>query len=143
MSVEHALSCAQGGLVLIRHNNARDEWGALGRTALIPSAVAYEPLIHSGRTALETRPDRSSRESETTGATAEPERPPGAGETEARAPADEDVALEDKEVREQVPGMERGDVLIHGFWKRGTTSIFNVRITNLDAKTHRVQEPAK
>eukprot|EP00957_Ditylum_brightwellii_P178288 13578708-Ditylum_brightwellii.AAC.1 len=53
LSVEHALLCAHGGLVLIWHNNTCGEWGDLGQTGLIPSAVSYEPLIHSGGAAAE------------------------------------------------------------------------------------------
>eukprot|EP00957_Ditylum_brightwellii_P167759 12770917-Ditylum_brightwellii.AAC.1 len=51
LTVEHALLCAHGGLVLIRHNNACSKFGSLSKTGLIPSAVSYKPLIHSGRTA--------------------------------------------------------------------------------------------
>ena len=46
-SIEHALSCPKGGLVLARHNDAAKEWGALGAWALVPSAITYEPKINS------------------------------------------------------------------------------------------------
>ena len=35
----------------------------------------------------------------------------------------------------------RGDVAAHGFWRRGTTAIFDVRITDTDAPTYRGQDP--
>ena len=38
-SIEHALSCPKGGLVLARHDAAAKEWGALGDRALVPSAI--------------------------------------------------------------------------------------------------------
>ena len=46
-SIEHALSCPNGGLVLAHHDDATKEWGALGSGALVPSAITYEPKINS------------------------------------------------------------------------------------------------
>ena len=37
----------------------------------------------------------------------------------------------------------RGDVAAHGFWRRGTTAVFDVRITDTDAPTYCGQEPIK
>jgi hypothetical protein len=45
-----------------------------------------------------------------------------------------------------VPGTDpelRGDVAVHGFWRRGTTAIFDVRVTDTDAPTYRNQDPRK
>ena len=53
-SVEHALSCPKGGLVLARHDDAAKEWGALGSRALVPSSITYEHKINS-RTVQEDR----------------------------------------------------------------------------------------
>jgi hypothetical protein len=46
------------------------------------------------------------------------------------------------------PGAEpppelRGDVGVHGFWRRGATAIFDVRVTDTDAPYHRGQDPHK
>ena len=41
-SIEHALSCPEGGLFIARHDNAAKEWGDLGSRALVPSAITYE-----------------------------------------------------------------------------------------------------
>ena len=38
---------------------------------------------------------------------------------------------------------ERGDVAVHGFWKRGATAIFDIRVTDTDAPTYRDQDPRK
>ena len=46
-SIEHALSCPKGGLVLERHDDVAKEWGALGSRALVPSAITYERKINS------------------------------------------------------------------------------------------------
>ena len=37
----------------------------------------------------------------------------------------------------------RGDIGVHRFWKRGTATIFNVRITNTDAPTYRATDPTQ
>ena len=46
-SIEHTLSCPKGGIVLARHDDAAQEWGALGARSLVPSAITYEPKINS------------------------------------------------------------------------------------------------
>ena len=46
-SIEHALSCPKGGLVLGWHNDAAKEWGTLGYRSLVPSDITYEPKINS------------------------------------------------------------------------------------------------
>ena len=46
-SIEHALSCPKGGLVLARHDDDAKEWGALGARAFVPIAITYEPKINS------------------------------------------------------------------------------------------------
>ena len=45
--IEHALSFPKGGLVLVRHDDAAKEWGALGARDLIPSDIIYKPKISS------------------------------------------------------------------------------------------------
>ena len=46
-SIEHALSCPKGGLVIARHDDPAKEWGTLGAQALITSSIAYKPKINS------------------------------------------------------------------------------------------------
>ena len=36
---------------------------------------------------------------------------------------------------------KRGDVGVHGFWKRGTQAIFDVRITDTSSRSHRNTDP--
>ncbi len=38
---------------------------------------------------------------------------------------------------------ERGDLLIRGFWARGTDAIIDVRVTDTDAKSYRSKDPHK
>ena len=46
----------------------------------------------------------------------------------------------------QTPGDDRelrGDISAHGFWKRGSTAIFDVRVTDVDNPSQRTQDPGK
>jgi hypothetical protein len=45
-SLQHALRCKKGGLVIFRHNEIRDELVNLASRAFTPSAARNEPLIH-------------------------------------------------------------------------------------------------
>jgi hypothetical protein len=44
-SLEHALGCKKGGLIIFRHNEVQDELARLAAKAFTPSAVCDEPLI--------------------------------------------------------------------------------------------------
>ena len=48
-TVEHGLNCKKGGLVGIRHDDVRNEAGALAAMALSKTKVTYEPMIYYGR----------------------------------------------------------------------------------------------
>mmetsp|Transcript_4493 Transcript_4493/g.9665 ORF Transcript_4493/g.9665 Transcript_4493/m.9665 type:complete len:151 (+) Transcript_4493:354-806(+) len=93
-TMEHAMQCRQGGLILQRHNNVAGEWHMLCAEALKPSAVTDEPRIP----------------------TYQPAPAPG---TQQRSAMPSPRAL-------------RVDVSVHGFWRRGTTAVFDIRITYTD-----------
>ena len=46
-------------------------------------------------------------------------------------------------VQVEVPAESRADVRAHGFWKRGTTAMFDIRIVNLDAGSYLRMTPEK
>ena len=43
----------------------------------------------------------------------------------------------------QVPADSREDISAHGFWKRGTTAMFDIRISNLEAESYLRMTPEK
>jgi hypothetical protein len=47
-SLQHALACKKGGLVIFRQGEIRDELASLASRAFTPSAVRNEPLMHDG-----------------------------------------------------------------------------------------------
>ena len=126
-TVEHALSCAKGGLVLIRHNTSAGEWGNLCGKGHLPSSVSHEPFIKfSG-----TQAERDARAARLAAEAAAEARGEGGDET-ARPPADPSIGM-----------MMKGDKGCDNFWKWGTTCIFDSRITQTDAPTYRGKDPAK
>jgi hypothetical protein len=93
----------------------RDELAHLATKAfIIPSAVRDEPLIRSGRVA-------DDKKALAPNSTNQPE------------PTTQEAAPED----------ERGELLIRGFWMRGTDCILDVRVTDTDAKSYCKRPPAK
>ena len=43
----------------------------------------------------------------------------------------------------QVPAESRADVSAHSLWKRGTTAMFDIQISNLDADSYLRMTPEK
>ena len=132
-SIEHALSCPKGVLVLARHNNSAKEWGDLGARVLVPSEITYEPKINS-RTV----------QGESTGAGAQQEGGEADGGTETVGLTVNGAArLAGQPGQVVVHAESRADVSAHGFWKRGTTAMFDIRIVNLDAGSYLRMTPEK
>ena len=121
-SVSHAFICRTGGLILRRHNEVASEWGQLCCRALSDNNVSDEPLIHSSRIV---------QGSQLPLPTAGARRRASAGTTNRSSNGTE------------VDPELRGDIGVHGFWKKGATTIFDVRVTDTDAPTYRATDPKK
>ena len=112
-SVENGLSCKKGGLVGQRHDGARDEAGELAALATTSSRVSYEPMIFYGTGVV-------------------------AGQGASRG------SRADGKTRSDKAGDEaRGDVLVHGLWKRGEDCVLDIRVTDTDAKSYSSSSSAK
>ena len=123
----------KGGLVLAWHNDAAKEWGALGARDLVPSAITYEPKINSRKVQGERTGDGARKE----GGEAD-----GGTDTVGRA-VNGAARLVGQPEQVVVPSESRADVSTHGFWKWGTTTMFNIRIVNLDAGSYLRMTPEK
>ena len=101
-SVDHAMSCKKGGLIMLRHNDLKHEWTMLCAEALPRRAITDEPLIHTSQ--------------------------------DVQAAGDEGTL--------PLPEI-RGDIGVHGFWRPGNTTIFDIRVTDTDATSQINKDPNK
>jgi hypothetical protein len=153
MTIDHALSCKKGGLVTIRHEDVASEWRHLCGLAFTPSTVSREPCIHSSvgrreRAIAAATEQRTSRNNPQPNPTQQPTVPnpyatqqpplqqqqqqtPSNGTTQQQPPTDE--ATDGK----------RGDAACYGFWARQRDCIFDVRITDTDARSYRNKDYEK
>jgi hypothetical protein len=113
-TLQHALCCKKGGLVISRHNEIRDELIHMAGKAMTPSAIRDEPLIRPGRVAEKTTT------CPTTG-----------------------IDLTSSKEKDATGESDRGDLLLRGFWARGTDCIVDVRVTDTDAKSYCKRDPDK
>lgn len=113
-SLDHALTCKKGGLVLIRHNELRDELAALAINAFAPSAVRLEPAIDIAQSSAAPAPTVDHTTTIPTSPT--PVAPP--------AP----------------PSAERGDLLVRGLQHPQTDTIIDFRVSHLDCQSYLGQD---
>ena len=127
-SAEHSFQCKIGGLITLRHNILANDWGDHCGKDLNPSAVSDKPIIHTGRL-LSGRGEVSMRTREEA---------PEEG-TQARIARGEDpVEGGQHDHKDGSPGEDnRGDKGVVGFWKDRQMTIFDVRITDVTAKSYR------
>jgi hypothetical protein len=113
-SMWHALECKKGGLVISRFNDIRDELSDLASKALLsPSAVWDEPKIHACPRSPEMKSDKENEENSV------------------------------KRLFRNNRIEDRGDILIRGLWLQSTDCTIDVRITDVDAKSNRSEDPDK
>ena len=112
-SVEHALACKQGGLVVGRHDEIKDEIAELATMATSSNRVRDEPIIKIGRdTNGKGVPSKANVDC-----------------SRANPPTGKEF--------------ERGDVLVHGLYDRHTSCIIDVRVTDTDQPSYLTSTPAK
>ena len=111
-----------------------------GSRALVPSAITYKPKINSRTVQGErTRAGERQEGGEADGGTDNVgEAQGGRGRTVNRA--DRLVGQLGQVV---VPTELRADASAHRFWKRGTTTMFDIQIVNLDAGSYLRMTPGK
>ena len=131
-TTEHGLNCKSGGLVHERHEAAADEFAYLAGMAFRPAAISHRPRVNTSHTRARvpgtTAPALAPVFRNTAAATATNNNT-GAAQTEAAAQAEE-------------PDLE-GDKGVRGFWKHGRECIFDIRITNTEARSNRNKQPLK
>ena len=115
LTVQHALDCKSGGLIIQRHNEIGSELMEWASKALTPSCVRVEPLIH-----LDSTP-----EPEDIARTPHPK-------ADSNHPTDHTTN-----------DGKRGDILLRGIFQCGTDCIIDVRVTDLDCKSNRNSAPEK
>ena len=118
-TVEHALQCKQGGLVVGRHNEIRDEAGAIAIQALSPNRVRDEPKIVT-----------SSHNSPGVGAPAS-----AAVHGPSSTPPSPPFTHKDGHF------FDRGDLLVRGLYDKSTECIIDVRVTDTDQPSYRGSTP--
>ena len=120
-SVEHGLSCKFGGLVDVRHNDARDEWAHLCSMATTASKVSTEPLIFPNGTASDNvNATAANGSTNNSGGNGGASRPTFVGNRRSERAGDE----------------ARGDVRCRDFWNKAKDTIFDIRICDTDAKSY-------
>ena len=128
MTVEHALKCKKGGLVSIRHDDVADEWRDLCGKATTPGHVEREPYIFS---AQHRRP-RANGQSATAASNTNTNNTPNNNNSNAQTQQPAQSITE-----------HRGDAGCHGFWERGRPAIFDMRITDTEARSYRNRDYVK
>jgi hypothetical protein len=96
-----ALGCKKGGLVIFCQKVVQDKLAHLATKAFTPSAVCDEPLIQSCCVA-----------------------------EGMKAFAAKDTNQQEPTTQEAAPNNKRGDLLIQGFWTRGTDCNLDVCVTD-------------
>ena len=149
MTVEHALSCRVGGLVHIRHDDVADEFRSLCCQAFSPGRVQREPRIHSGvsrRVRVEAAAEDATISAANTNnhGSRDPTTTPPTQQQRQQPQQQQRQKQRQRQPHTKTPvSEERGDASCYGFWDRGREAIFDVRITDTEARFHRNKDPEK
>jgi len=135
--IEHALTCKKGGLVILRHNELRDEIASIAATAFNPSAVSLEPLINQWNT-------HNTTASHPTASNATASTPTASNTINL---ASQPTASLSNDTASPASGTNtppkanhtRGDILIRSFFDRAKDCIVDVTITDLDNNTNKTK----
>ena len=113
-SVRHAMKCKNGGLIIHRHDEVRNELIQLLQIAFLNSVIYSEPRILS-----------SLKESKA---------------LKAQVLEDELIGMDrDPSVQQK----DRGDILVRGFWSLGSECILDVSVTDTDCHSYENMTPEK
>ena len=119
-----AFSYQKGVLVLAQHNAAAKEWGYLSARAINPSATFYGSIINSRAVQGERNGD-------------------GARVAMGTQDREENEGEDGETGHATVPDEPQVDVSVHGFWKWGTTALFDMQMVNLYAGSYLCQTYVK
>ena len=139
-SIKQAISFPKGGLVLTRHDGAAKEWGTLGARALVLSAITYEPKINS-RTVQGERDEAGVRQDGATSNVGADIVGEAQGGNERTVNGAARLVGQTRQI--EVPAGWRADVSAHGFWKGGTTVMFDIQILNFNVGSYLRMTPEK
>ena len=160
-TTEHGLNCKVGGPVHERHDAQADEWIYLAGMAFQPSACSHKPMVNEGnprgrgnggagapvlapifRARGTVGGNRAANGGN--GATNGGNNAANGGNNAAAAnnTTNNTAAAEGAAAAAAEPDLE-GDKGIRGFWQHGRECIFDIRITNTEARSHRNKDPTK
>ena len=126
-TVEHALACKKGGLVVGRHDEVKAELGSIAMQALGSNRVRDEPKIQTGHA---TNPDSS--------ATSQCSPSNKSSQQSSSSPA-----TSPSNTHDLGSFFDRGDLLVHSFWDRTTACVFDTRVTDTDQPSYLGTKPAQ
>ena len=118
---------------MARHNDTAKEWGALGFRALVPSAIAYKPKINSRTVQGERTGARARQEG---GGSDGDAYTVGEAQGSRLRTVNGTARLVGQPGQVVVPAELSAEVSDHSFCKRGTTTMFDIRIVNLDTGSY-------
>ena len=114
-TVDHALKCIKGGLVVFRHNEIRNKLISVCQMCFSKRSVRDEPNLTNISNDSNKNQNKKTKKGET---------------------------INDNQNEEAVTtGELRGDLLVRNLWRNGTSCVIDVRMSDTDAKSYRTKDP--